>query len=72
MLVRSAQSPSVKHAMLDCARGVGASFRVSNVARVLNVAHVSNAARVSTRGTLLIRNIPLLGPYSRTIPRVIW
>ena len=24
------------------------------------------------RGTSLIRNRPLLGPYSRTIPRVIW
>ena len=24
------------------------------------------------RGTLLIRNTPLLGPYSRTIPRVLW
>ena len=24
------------------------------------------------RGTSLIRNTPLLGPYSRTIPRVLW
>jgi len=24
------------------------------------------------RGTSLIRNTPLLGPYSRTIPKVIW
>ena len=24
------------------------------------------------RGTSLIRNTPLLGPYSRTIPRVVW
>ena len=24
------------------------------------------------RGTSLIRNSPLLGPYSRNIPRVIW
>ena len=24
------------------------------------------------RGTLLIRNTPLLRPYSRTIPRVLW
>ena len=24
------------------------------------------------RGTSLIRNIPLLGSYSRTIPRVMW
>jgi hypothetical protein len=24
------------------------------------------------RGTSLIRNTPLLGPYSRTLPRVIW
>ena len=23
-------------------------------------------------GTLLIRNTPLLGPYNRTIPRVLW
>ena len=24
------------------------------------------------RGTSLLRNTPLLGPYSRTMPRVIW
>ena len=24
------------------------------------------------RGTSLIRNYPLLGPYSRTIPRALW
>ena len=24
------------------------------------------------RGTSLIRNTPLLGPYSRTMPRVLW
>ena len=24
------------------------------------------------RGTSLIRNIPILGPYSRTSPRVLW
>jgi len=24
------------------------------------------------RGASLIRNTPLIGPYSRTIPRVIW
>ena len=24
------------------------------------------------RGTSLIRNTPLLGPYRRTIPRVLW
>ena len=28
--------------------------------------------RSSIRGSSLIRNTPLLGPYSRTIPRVIW
>ena len=27
---------------------------------------------VEYRGTSLIRNTPLLGPYSRTIPRVLW
>ena len=27
---------------------------------------------VHYRGTTLIRNPPLLGPYSRTIPRVLW
>ena len=26
----------------------------------------------SYRGTLLIRNTPLLGPCSRTIPRALW
>ena len=28
-------------------------------------------ARLSYRGTSLIRNTPLLGPYSKTIPRVL-
>ena len=27
---------------------------------------------VSYRGTSLVNNTPLLGPYSRTIPRVLW
>ena len=27
---------------------------------------------LSYRGTSLIRNTPLLGPYSRTVPRVLW
>ena len=27
---------------------------------------------VPYRGTSLIRNAPLLGPYRRTIPRVLW
>ena len=27
---------------------------------------------VTYRGTSLIINTPLLGPYSRTIPRVLW
>jgi len=29
-------------------------------------------AEQAYRGTSLIRNTPLLGPYSRTIPRVLW
>jgi hypothetical protein len=27
---------------------------------------------IGYRGTSLIRNTPLLGPYSRTLPRVLW
>ena len=29
-------------------------------------------SRGGYRGTSLIRNVLLLGPYSRTIPRVLW
>ena len=39
-----------------------------HVAEVLTRIQVEEAYRV----TSLIRNIPLLGPYSRTIPRVLW
>jgi len=33
---------------------------------------LGNDAIGSCRGTSLIRTPPLLGPYSRTIPRVLW
>ena len=32
----------------------------------------SGVGYMSCRGTWLIRPPPLLGPYSRTIPRVLW
>ena len=30
------------------------------------------SSSVCCRGTSLLRKIPLLGPYSRTAPRVLW
>jgi hypothetical protein len=33
---------------------------------------MANVEATTYRGTLLIRNTPLLEPYSRTIPRIVW
>jgi len=45
---------------------------VRHESRGCSCGSASDARRASYRGTSLIRNTPLVGPYSRTIPRVIW
>ena len=54
-------------------------FKAHRLCVPLNSRRESNKERrewkllfLGYRGTSLIRNTPLLGPYSRTIPRVIW
>ena len=55
-------------------RGWGLGFRGQGVGT--GAGSREEAASASTaswcRGTLLIRSTPLLGPYSRAMPRVIW
>jgi len=37
-----------------------------------NLLGVKHDPPATYKGTSLIRNTPLLGPYSRTIPRIVW
>ena len=62
--------PGLRAAVESWPRRRGRNLSGGAGAKALGEDHPDMAT--TCRGTLLIRNTPLLGPYSRTIPRVLW
>ena len=71
--VNRGTSPIRKRTCVDGARELGFCHPIAlRIPHLCGAPHVSFVCHVNYRGTSLIRNAPLLGPYSRTIPRVAW